>query len=520
MPEVLSALIALGYEAPTPVQEKSYNPLIEGLDLVVQAQTGTGKTGAFAIPLLSKIDLSLKEPQVLVVAPTRELAIQVSEAFQSYARSLKGFHVTPIYGGQDYQVQLRALKRGPHVVVGTPGRIMDHMRRGTLSLGSLQTLVLDEADEMLKMGFKEDVEWMLEQIPQEHQTALFSATMPSSIQQIAKRHFNNPHKIQITPKESTVDSIEQFFIRVNRTQKLDVLTRLLEVENVKAAIIFARTKTLSAELAEKLQARGYAAAALNGDMSQSMREKVLSRLKKGSLDIVVATDVAARGIDVERISHVFNYDIPCDPESYIHRIGRTGRAGRQGRAFLFVSSREQHLLKDIERAVHKPIEQVMPPSLQEMSTLRSQQLAGKIVGIVTKSKKYQEYLPIVAEIVESSECSMVDVAAALAYLVQESNPLPSEELTAVEEDSGDGARGRRRRGGPSRSNAARGPSRSNAARGQARGNSRGGPRGGSRGESKGGSARSSNGSRAGSRSSANASQRRRPERGGPRNKAK
>ncbi len=457
---LLSTLSALGYETPTPVQESSIPLLLSGEDVLAQAQTGTGKTAAFALPILANMDVKICQPQALVIAPTRELAIQVAEAFKSYSKKLSKFFVTPIYGGQDYQVQLKALKRGSHVIVGTPGRVMDHLRRGTLKMDSLKTLVLDEADEMLKMGFKEDVEWILEQVPGEHQTALFSATMPPAIQNIAKRYLNNPKKVHIKPQESSVSAIDQYCVRVSRTQKLDVLTRFLEVEPVNGAIIFARTKTLSAELAEKLQARGYAAAALNGDMSQSMREKVLGRLKKGSLDIVVATDVAARGIDVDRITHVFNYDIPCDPESYIHRIGRTGRAGRQGKAFLFVSSREHHLLKAIEQVLKQPIPVISAPSVEEMGALRRQQLAEKVINIIQKSQKYQPYRSIVDDIVAHSDCVVQDIAAALAYLVEESNPLPDEDVLAEPEDRGSHQRrsrgsrasGGRSRGGPRRSN--------------------------------------------------------------------
>ncbi len=458
---LLSALSALGYETPTPVQESSIPLLLSGEDVLAQAQTGTGKTAAFALPILATMDVALCQPQALVIAPTRELAIQVAEAFKSYSRHLSKFFVTPIYGGQDYQVQLKALKRGSHVIVGTPGRVMDHLRRGTLQMGALKTLVLDEADEMLKMGFKEDVEWILEQVPGEHQTALFSATLPSAIQNIAKRYLNHPKKVLIKPQESSVSAIDQYCVRVSRTQKLDVLTRFLEVEPVNGAIIFSRTKTLSAELAEKLQARGYAAAALNGDMSQSMREKVLGRLKKGSLDIVVATDVAARGIDVDRITHVFNYDIPCDPESYIHRIGRTGRAGRKGKAFLFVSSREHHLLKAIEQVLKQPIPVISAPSVEEMGELRRQQLAEKVMNIIQKSKKYQPYRAIVDDIVAHGDCVAEDIAAALAYLLEESNPLPAEDVMAESEEvsssrhrsRGPRSAGGRSRGGPRRSNA-------------------------------------------------------------------
>ena len=384
---LLSNLSQLGYESPTPIQAASMPILLAGDDLLAQAQTGTGKTAAFALPALMHLDVKLQKPQTLVIAPTRELAIQVAEAFQSYAKGIKGFHVLPIYGGQDYQIQLRALKRGSQVIVGTPGRVMDHLRRGTLCLDAIKTVVLDEADEMLNMGFIDDIEWIFEQISHEYQTALFSATMPSAIQKIAKRYLKDAKKVQIKPTESTVSTIEQNYFCVSRNQKLEALTRYLEVEEIKAAIIFSRTKNWSAELAEKLQARGYAAAALHGDMQQSLRKKVIDRIKDGSLDIIVATDVAARGIDVERVSHVINYDIPHDAESYIHRIGRTGRAGRKGKALLFITYREQRLLKDIERAINSKIVQIEPPSLKEMSEKRSKLLADKVKGILEKSKR-------------------------------------------------------------------------------------------------------------------------------------
>lgn len=431
---LLSALTDLGYETPTPVQAHSIPILVDGHDLLAQAQTGTGKTAAFALPILNKLKLSQKQPQALILAPTRELAIQVAEAFQSYAKHLKNFHVAPIYGGQDYQVQLRALKRGTHLVVGTPGRIMDHLRRGTLSTDNLQTVVLDEADEMLKMGFIDDIEWILEQIQHSHQTALFSATMPATIKKIAKRYLTDAEFVQIKPQESTLKAIEQSYIRVNKNQKLDVLTRYLEVEDFQAAIIFARTKNSSTELAEKLQARGYAAAALNGDMNQSLREKVIGRIKKGTLDIIVATDVAARGIDVERITHVINYDIPYDTESYVHRIGRTGRAGRSGKALLFVSPREQRLLKDIERAVHSPIKQIDPPSVKEMQAKRQAQLAESLTNIINKSKHLASYIDFVQDIVKQTGCKAVEVAAALTYLQQQNNPLPDEDIATAKPD--------------------------------------------------------------------------------------
>jgi len=434
-PALLSSLAELGYEKPTPIQEESIPVLMEGGDLVAQAQTGTGKTAAFALPVLSHIDIAVKTPQALVITPTRELAIQVAEAFQTYAKFLKGFHVAPIYGGQDYRIQLRALKRGAHVIVGTPGRVMDHLRRGTLSVKALKTVVLDEGDEMLKMGFIDDIEWILEQIPHSHQTALFSATMPVSIQKIAKRYLKDARKIQIKPKESTVDTIAQYYIPVSKNQKLDVLTRFLEVEDIQASIIFVRTKNCSSELAGKLQARGYGAAALNGDMNQSLREKVIGRIKSGSLDIIVATDVAARGIDVERVTHVINFDIPHDTEAYIHRIGRTGRAGRKGKALLFVAPREHYLLADIQRAMHKPIKKLEPPSLKEMNAIRSKQLTEKVANIVAKSKHLKPYHEMIENIMEEGSCAPKDIAAALAYLLQQSNPISTQELESAEPET-------------------------------------------------------------------------------------
>ncbi len=431
IPTLLSALTELGYEIPTPIQEKSIPILMQGHDLLAQAQTGTGKTAAFALPILSHLDLSLKKPQALIITPTRELAIQVAEAFQSYAKHLKQFHVTPIYGGQDYQIQLRALKRGAHIIVGTPGRLMDHLRRSTLAIDHLKTIVLDEADEMLKMGFIEDIEWILNQISHHHQTALFSATMPASIQKIAKKYLKNATSVYIQPKENTVNLIKQSYISISKNQKIELLTRFLEIEDIQAAIVFVRTKNSSSELAEKLQARGYAAAALHGDMSQALREKVVDRIKTGSLDIIVATDVAARGIDVDRISHVINFDIPYDAESYIHRIGRTGRAGRKGKALLFVTPREHRLLSEIERAIHKKIEPMEPPSLKEMNKKRNEQLTEKITHVMAKDKRLKPYSAMIDNIVEQSNCTPKEVATALVYLMQQSNPLPSYEIESA-----------------------------------------------------------------------------------------
>lgn len=426
---ILSALTELGYEMPTPVQNQSIPILLEGRDLIAQAQTGTGKTAAFALPVLSQIDLKDSNTQALVIAPTRELAMQVAEAFKGYAKKMKGFQVTSIYGGQDYTIQLRALKKQPQVVVGTPGRLMDHMRRGTLSIKHLKTLVLDEADEMLKMGFIDDIEWILEQIPGEHQTALFSATMPKPIQKIAKRYLTAPEKILVEAKHNTVSGIEQFYTVVPSRKKFDVLTRFLEVEETQATIIFTRTKTTSGELAEKLQARGYGAAALNGDMAQASRKKVIDRIKAGTLDIVVATDVAARGIDIERMSHVFNYDAPMDEETYTHRIGRTGRAGRKGKAFLFVGPRETRLLRSIEKSTQKPMQELQAPSITQINEMRNKALAEKVVGVLAKTKNLQGYRSLVEGWVDTQECSPVDIAAALVYLMQQKNTVSDSEPT-------------------------------------------------------------------------------------------
>jgi len=361
---LLKALDEVGYETPSPIQAQTIPLLLAGRDILGQAQTGTGKTAAFALPILSNLDLKQKDPQVLVLVPTRELAIQVAEAFQKYARYIKGFHVLPVYGGQDYRGQIRALQRGVHVVVGTPGRVMDHMRRGTLKLNKLSTLVLDEGDEMLRMGFIDDVEWILEQTPSDRQIALFSATLPQQIRRIASKYLNEPAQITIKVKTTTADTIRQRFWPVSGVHKLDALTRILEAESFDAMLIFVRTKTATAELSEKLAARGYSSAPLNGDIQQKQRERTIEQLQKGKLDILVATDVAARGLDVRRISHVVNYDIPYDTEAYVHRIGRTGRAGRQGDAIMFVAPREKRLLHAIEKATRKKIEIMDLPSTE------------------------------------------------------------------------------------------------------------------------------------------------------------
>ncbi len=419
---LLKILDEVGYESPSPIQAQTIPLLLDGRDIIGQAQTGTGKTAAFALPLISSLDLKQKDPQVLVLAPTRELAIQVAEAFQKYATYMKGFHVLPVYGGSDYSGQIRALKRGVHVVVGTPGRVMDHIRKGTLKLGSLSTLVLDEADEMLRMGFIDDVEWILEQTPEERQIALFSATMPQQIRRIATKYLNNPEQITIKSKTATVSTIRQRFWPVSGVHKLDALTRILEAEDFDAMIIFVRTKNSTVELAEKLAARGYASSALNGDIAQNQRERTIINLKKGKIDILVATDVAARGLDVERISHVVNYDVPYDTEAYVHRIGRTGRAGRQGDAILFVAPREKRMLNAIERATRQKIEMMELPSTELINDKRIDKFKQRITDTLAN-----EDLALFSQLVEQYEqehnIPSIEIAAALANLLQGDIPL-------------------------------------------------------------------------------------------------
>lgn len=419
---LLKALNDAGYETPSPIQAQSIPPLLEGHDLLGQAQTGTGKTAAFALPFLSNINISLRQPQILVLAPTRELAIQVAEAFQSYARYIRDFHVIPIYGGTGYEGQLRQLKRGVHAVVGTPGRVMDHIRKGTLKLDNLTRLVLDEADEMLRMGFIDDVEWILEHTPATRQTALFSATMPPVIRKVAERHLKHPVEIKIAEKTSTAKTIRQRFWQVNAQHKLDALTRILEVEHFDAVLIFVRTKTATVELSEKLQARGYASEPLNGDIQQKQRERTVDKLKKGQLDIVIATDVAARGLDVDRISHVINYDIPYDTETYVHRIGRTGRAGRSGEAILFVTSKERHLLKTIERSTRQSVEAFQMPSTSDINQQRINRFKQSITATID-AQDLDTFYKLVSDYQDEESCDPLLIAAALASMAQGSEPL-------------------------------------------------------------------------------------------------
>jgi ATP-dependent RNA helicase DeaD len=414
---ILQAVKDSGYEVPSPIQQESIPVIMSGRDVLGQAQTGTGKTAAFALPILSKLDLNAKGVQVLVLTPTRELAIQVSEAFQSYSKHLKGFHVLPIYGGQSFEPQLRALRRGVHVVVGTPGRVMDHMRRKTLKLDDLQTLVLDEADEMLRMGFIDDVDWILSHTPEQRQIALYSATMPAQVKKVAVNHLNKPVDIKIANKTTTAKNINQRYWMVSGLHKLDALTRILESEEYDAVLIFVRTKVATEELAEKLKARGFAAEALNGDVVQAQREKLVSRLKSGSIDILIGTDVVARGLDVDRISHVINFHIPYDTESYVHRIGRTGRAGRSGEAILFVSRREQRMLKSIEKATKQKIEPMKMPSVSDINIHRMQKFKDKISDTIA-SADLGIYQQLVAEFIEETDNDPTQIASALAYMVQ------------------------------------------------------------------------------------------------------
>ncbi|MGH8475871.1 MAG: DEAD/DEAH box helicase, partial [Methylococcales bacterium] len=419
---VLKALNDVGYETPSPIQAQAIPPLLAGQDVLGQAQTGTGKTAAFACPLLSRLEIERLEPQVLVLTPTRELAIQVAEAFQGYAAHIKGFHVMPIYGGQDYSLQIRQLKRGVHVVVGTPGRVMDHMRRGTLVLKGLNALVLDEADEMLRMGFIEDVEWILEQTPSTRQTALFSATIPDTIRRIAEKHLKSPQNITVKVKTKTADTIRQRYWMVSGVHKLDALTRILEAEAFEGMIIFVRTRNATLELAEKLEARGYSSAALNGDIPQKIREQTVDRLKSGKLDILVATDVAARGLDVDRISHVINFDIPYDSEAYIHRIGRTGRMGRKGEAILFIAPREKYLLKVIEQSTRQKIDMMELPSTEFINDKRMGRFTQRITDTLANDE-LDFYQQLLEKYQREHNIPAIEIAAALAKLVQGEEPL-------------------------------------------------------------------------------------------------
>jgi len=420
---VLAAVKALGYETPSAIQRETIPLLLGGRDVLGTAQTGTGKTAAFALPILENLDLQQQKPQALVLAPTRELALQVAEAFEAYAAQMPGVHLLPVYGGQGYGVQLSALRRGVHIVVGTPGRIMDHLAKGTLDLSELKNLVLDEADEMLKMGFAEDVEQILAQTPEDKQVALFSATMPATIRRLAQQYLHDPEEISVKGKTTTNANITQRYLVVSYAQKVDALTRILEVENFEGMIVFVRTKNETETLAEKLRARGYSAAAINGDIAQPMRERTVGQLKDGKLDILVATDVAARGLDVERISHVVNFDIPTDTESYVHRIGRTGRAGRSGDAISFITPRERYLLKHIERATRQQPAQMQLPTTEDVNSTRLARFDDAITAALEETRRIEGFRDIIAHYVRNHDVPEADVAAALAVVAQGETPL-------------------------------------------------------------------------------------------------
>ncbi|GAA2752832.1 DEAD/DEAH box helicase [Amnibacterium kyonggiense] len=422
-PAVLKGLRDLGYETPSAIQAATIPSLLQGRDVVGRAQTGTGKTAAFALPILSRLDLAQDTPQALVLAPTRELALQVCEAFESYASHMKGVRLLPVYGGQAYGQQLSALRRGVHIVVGTPGRIMDHLEKGTLDLSELKYLVLDEADEMLKMGFAEDVATILADTPDTKQVALFSATMPAQIRRISQQYLHDPEEITVATTTTTSATIRQRYLVVSYPQKVDALTRILEVENFEGVIVFVRTKNETETLAEKLRARGYTAAAISGDVAQAQRERTVNQLKSGKLDILVATDVAARGLDVERISHVVNYDLPIDTESYVHRIGRTGRAGRSGEAISFVTPRERRMLTSIERATHQPVTQMQLPTAEDVNATRLSRFDDQITAALEQRSRIDRFRDIIAHYVEHHDVPEADVAAALAVVAQGETPL-------------------------------------------------------------------------------------------------
>ena len=442
---VLKAVQQLGYEQPSPVQAQSIPILLEGKNLLGTAQTGTGKTAAFALPFLSMLDEKQKTPQILVLTPTRELAIQVAEAFQTYAKFIKGFHVLPIYGGADISGQLRGLKRGAQVVVGTPGRMLDHLRRRSLDLSEVKGLILDEADEMLRMGFIDDVETILSKTPDHCQRALFSATMPPAIRRVSQKYLGDAETVNIQNKTKTVERIEQQYVTCKSHQKMDALTRVLEVEAFDGMIIFVRTKSSTVDIAERLEARGFSSAALNGDLSQALRERTINRLKKGQVDIVVATDVAARGLDVERISHVINFDIPYDNESYVHRIGRTGRAGREGKAILFITPKENRMLRSIEKSTRQVIKPMAMPSNEEVSGQRIQQFTEQLMKTMALPK-LDKFRSLVQQLADENELDMGDIAAALAFENQKERPLfpKLETIVAPNSRDRDGGSGRDR----------------------------------------------------------------------------
>jgi ATP-dependent RNA helicase DeaD len=454
-PRVLATLDEVGYENPTPIQAATIPVLLQGKDVVGLAQTGTGKTAAFAVPALSRLaELSdvhgvSRDTQVLVLAPTRELALQVGEAFSSYATHLEDFTVLPVYGGSPYGPQLAGLRRGAQVVVGTPGRVIDHLKKGSLDLSHLQYVVLDEADEMLRMGFAEDVEEILAQTPVEKQVALFSATMPPVIRKIAKQYLRDPQEIAVKGKTTTGTNTRQRYLQVMGSHKMEAMTRILEVGDYDGVIVFVRTKAATEEVADRLKARGYAAAAINGDIPQNMRERTVEALREGKIDVLVATDVAARGLDVERISLVVNYDIPHDTESYVHRIGRTGRAGRSGEAILFMTPREKYLLRAIEKATRQPVELMRMPSTEDVNRTRKDKFAQQITDTM-ESEDLAPFRELVEQYQAEHDVDAVEIAAAIAVMAQDGRPFFVEELPEPPQRTRDRERGRPERDGEGR----------------------------------------------------------------------
>jgi ATP-dependent RNA helicase DeaD len=443
---LLRAVKDLGYEVPSPIQAATIPALLAGRDLVGLAQTGTGKTAAFALPILSNIDARSSITQALVLAPTRELVLQVAEAFGRYAHHVKDLHVLPVYGGQAYAPQLAGLRRGAHVVVGTPGRVIDHLEKGTLQLGSLRTLVLDEADEMLRMGFQEDVERILADTPDRKQVALFSATMPPPIKRISKRYLHDPVEITVKARTVTAAKTRQRFLFVAGPQKMDALTRILEVEPYQAVLIFVRTKSATEDVAERLRSRGFAAQAINGDLNQAQRERVIGQLRTGTLDLLVATDVAARGLDVDRITHVVNYDIPTDTESYVHRIGRTGRAGRSGEAVLFVTPREKGLLNAIEKATRQPLTEMDLPSADDVNAQRVAKFYDAITTALSAPNQSM-FKGLVLDYAREHDVPVADVAAALAVMSQDGGDFLLSDLMRAEPERRERAGGKGGKGG-------------------------------------------------------------------------
>ncbi|MCP4192455.1 MAG: DEAD/DEAH box helicase [Planctomycetaceae bacterium] len=420
--DLVSAVEKSGYTTPTPIQARTIPHLLKGRDVLGQAQTGTGKTAAFALPMLQRIEVSKRQPQVLVLAPTRELAIQVAEAFEKYAGQMKGLRVVPIYGGQDYQIQFGQLRRGVHVVVGTPGRVMDHMRRGSLDLRELQCLILDEADEMLRMGFADDVDWVLTQTPDHRQMALFSATMPKQIRQIAQHHLKKPAEVTIAQRTTTAETINQRYIVASPHIKRPALVRILEAEATDGVLVFVKTRSTTEPLAEYLAAAGFRTAALNGDIAQKQRERIVDGLRRGRTDIIVATDVAARGLDVQRISHVINYDLPHDSEAYVHRIGRTGRAGRSGEAILFVHPRERRFLKRLEQTTRQPIEPMELPSNRAVNKQRVARFHERITKAIG-NEELETFQAIIEHYQRENDVPLELIAASLAYLANGEAPI-------------------------------------------------------------------------------------------------